>query len=74
MGSIDRGDGGDMSHPIFFLFNVTPMGDAWKESTTEGLRPPQYSERGGVPGELSCTGWFGGGGEGTGRGRRGGIE
>ena len=26
------------------------MGVAWKESTPEGLRPPQYSEGGGAPG------------------------
>ena len=39
----------DVSHPIFLLFNVTTMGTAWKESTPEGLRPPEYSERGGAP-------------------------
>ena len=26
-----------------------PMGVAWKESTPEGFRPPQYSEGGGAP-------------------------
>ena len=31
------------------------MGVAWKESTPEGLRPPQYSERGGAPGALPST-------------------
>ena len=34
--------GWDTSHPIFLLFNTTPMGVAWKEWTSEGLRPPQY--------------------------------
>ena len=39
-----------MPHPIFLIFNVTTMGAAWKKSTPEGLRPPQYSESGGAPG------------------------
>ena len=39
-----------MSLPIFLLFEFTAMGAAWKESTPEGLRPPQYSERGGDAG------------------------
>ena len=39
-----QGDGGDMTHPIFLLFIVTPMSATWKESeglrqTPEGLRP-----------------------------------
>ena len=49
MGSATGWDGLDMSHPTFLLFNTTPMGVAWKESTPEGLRPPQYSEGGGAP-------------------------
>ena len=49
MGFATEWDGWDMSHPIFLLFNITPMGVAWKESTQEGLRPPQYSEGGGAP-------------------------
>ena len=36
--------------PNNLIFNTTPMGVAWKESTQEGLRPPQYSEAGGAPG------------------------
>ena len=49
MGSATRWD---TSHPIFLLFNTTifSMGIAWKKSTPEGLRPPQYSEGGGAPG------------------------
>ena len=39
MGSATGWDGWDTSHPIFLLFNTTPMGVAWKESTSEGLRP-----------------------------------
>ena len=38
--------------PNIFTFIITPMGVAWKESTPEGLRPPQYSEGGGAPGGL----------------------
>ena len=49
MGSATGWDGWDTSHPIFLLFNTTPMGVAWKESTPEGLRPPQHSEGGGAP-------------------------
>ena len=49
MGSATGWDGWDMSHPIFLLFNTTPMGVARKESIPEGLRPPQYSESGGAP-------------------------
>ena len=48
MGSATGWDEWDTSHPIFLLFNTTPMGVAWKESTSEGLRPPQYSEGGGA--------------------------
>ena len=39
MGSATGWDGWDASHPICLLFNTTPMGVAWKESTSEGLRP-----------------------------------
>ena len=49
-GSATGWDGWDTSQPIYLLFNTTPMGVAWKESTPEGLRPPQYSEDGGAPG------------------------
>ena len=43
-------DGTDGTRPTqyFLLFNTTLMGVAWKESTPEGLRPPQYSEGGGA--------------------------
>ena len=51
MGSATGCDGWDTSQPIFLLFNTTPMGVAWKESTPEGLHPPQYSEAGGAPGQ-----------------------
>ena len=34
------GGQGDVSHSIFSLFNVKPMGVTWKESTL-GLHPPQ---------------------------------
>ena len=50
MGSAAGWDGWDTSQPIYSLFNTSPMGAAWKESTPEGLRPPQYSEGGGAPG------------------------
>ena len=53
MGSATGWDGWDMSHPIFLLFNTTPMGVAWKESTPEGLRPPQYLEAGRAPANLT---------------------
>ena len=49
MGSATGWDGWDTSHSIFLLFNTTPMGVARKESTPQGLPPPQYSEGGGAP-------------------------
>ena len=49
MGSATGWDGWDTSHPIFLLFNTTPMDVTWEKSTPEGLRPPQYSEDGGAP-------------------------
>ena len=63
MGSATGWDGWDTAYPIFLFFNTTPMGVAWKESTPEGLRLPQYSEGGGAPGssgnrelQLTCNG------------------
>ena len=55
-GSRQQGDGGDVSqpNPMFLLFTVMPMGVAWKESTPEGLRPPQYSDGGGAPAHKDC--------------------
>ena len=44
-----------MSHPIFLLFNVTPIIAAWKELTPESLCTPQYSEHGGAPVHLLCS-------------------
>ena len=39
-GSAAGGDGGKASPSIFSTFNITPMDVAWKESTSNGSRPP----------------------------------
>ena len=46
-GTGDRGGGGTVP-TIFLTFNIMPMGMgvAWKESTSNGPRPPQSSRRG----------------------------
>ena len=40
MGGGGGGDGGDRSPANFLAFNIMPMGIPWKESISNGLRPP----------------------------------
>ena len=46
MGGATAGDEGNTSPAIISIFNIRPMDVAWKESTSNGFRPPQSSRRG----------------------------
>ena len=54
------GGGGDRSPANFSAFNIMPMDDAWKESTSNGSRPPpQLLRRGAALGQNSDLEKFG---------------
>ena len=36
--------GGGCVPPILYIFNIMPMGAAWKESTSNGLRPHNHQD------------------------------
>ena len=57
MGGATAGDEGDASPAIIPIFNIRPMDVAWKESTSNGPRPPQSSRRGDARGYTygTCT-------------------
>ena len=42
MGSATGGDGGGTCPPTILIFNITPMGVAWKELTSKCPRPPNF--------------------------------